>query len=171
MKTLDINKMYDKLREYSNYDFYDFYLGKDLDEFYWFDKKHCKFVHNNRLNKKKIADTDRYVKFIRFEDSELVDFYIDFSKDERVKDYFLNPIDESMGVRMRIFADWNNLYLDENYAFAMYNEYSVFTDAVVAWCKENGVDYSFNKKEPPKEYYEAEQLSDSYEWIIPPYKR
>ncbi|MGN0523494.1 MAG: hypothetical protein ACI4IG_04390 [Eubacterium sp.] len=163
MKKLNINKKYDDLIDYSVYDYSDFYYGEYLDCFFWFDKKRYKFIDNEDFAGKKNIDTERYVKFIWFDDCDMIDFYVNQFKNEKVREYLTKPDDERLSIRVRIFIDWNDLDPD----FMMYSEYLVFTDKVVKWCEENGINYEFERKAPPKNYEKIKQNYENYEWVIP----
>ncbi|MGN0523491.1 MAG: hypothetical protein ACI4IG_04375 [Eubacterium sp.] len=106
MKKLDINKKYKKLRICSTYDSYCVYRGEQLYRFYWFDKKTYRFIYNEDIKNADDLDKNRYVRYISFDECDMVDFYIDFCNDERVTEY-LSTDDEYKGLRMEFFLRKN----------------------------------------------------------------
>lgn len=162
MKRININREYDKLREYCEYiyeeaDEYD-------DDYYLFDKETYKFVHCSKVD---LKNTERFINVPKFDTCySMIDFYIQLSgNNQEIKNYIYSTDDiEEICVRMRKFWDYNGF---ENYNDNGYDEYLVFTEMFVKWCNENDIQYSFKLKKPPKGYSELEQHKDNFKWEIP----
>ena len=165
MKSLNINRQYDKLEEYSyvvwisRHKFYE-------EDFYWFDKEKYKFIHNEKLVKNGDVDTERYVRFIWFDPSfHTKDFYFNNIYNDELKQEMLKIMDDDERVTC-FMADvaGDNDFTNE---FMDYVDYLVLTEMVVNWCKENGINYTFKQKKPSKKYLSAPQLKPDYKWHIP----
>ena len=163
MKVLNINKKYKKLAKYS----YVLWVSRDdyQDDFYWFDKKSYKFIHNEKLIRKGNIDKNRYVRFVWFDPAYHVkDFYYNNIYNDTLKKELMSIDDDEKLMFFMASVAGDNDYSNE---FLFYNEYLVLTEMIVNWCKNHNINYKFEVKKPSEEYLGAPHLKADYRWRVP----